>query len=445
MSDSLHGFRGSIFHFPDRAGLGQPPIFQSIEDGLLLVENGHVKAVGEFERLRKTLPSGLSITDHSGRIIMPGFVDAHIHYAQTDIVASYGKQLLSWLTEYTYPAEIRFADENHSRETAGFFLKELIRNGTTTALVLPTVHACSVHALFEAAEALNMRIVSGKILMDRNCPEALRDTAEQGASDMRAIIERWHLKNRLTCAVMPRFALTSTEAQLQAAAELVRERPGLLFHTHLSENTDEISSVASLYPARRSYLDVYDHLGLTGQHSVFAHGVHLNQKDRMRLAETGSALVHCPTSNLFLGSGLFDLNAMKDHRIPLGLGTDVGAGTSFSMFKTMAEAYKVSQLKGNSLSPQDGFYMATLGGAEVLGLDDNIGNFNAGKEADFIVIDGGRIPLLKRRLATAKSMIDVLFALMILGDDRIIEHCYILGKDMTPFSSNADIRQQGAE
>ncbi len=442
MSESLHGFRGSIFHFVCPADAGTAPTFEFVQDGLLLVENGHVKQMGDFRSLKNSLPSRVPIADHSGRIIMPGFVDAHIHYAQTDIIASFGRQLLNWLTEYTYPAETLFADEQHGRNTARFFLNELLLNGTTSALVLPTVHALSVHTLFETADAMNLRIVSGKIMMDRNCPEQLRDTAERGITDMRAIIHRWHLKNRLSCAVIPRFALTSSERQLEAASDLLKDHPGLLFHTHLAENTNETASVASFFPKRRSYFDVYDHYGLAGKNAVFAHGIHLDETDVQRLAETGSAIVHCPTSNLFLGSGLFSLRDMNTHGIRTGLGTDVGAGTSFSMFKTMAEAYKVSQLKGTSLSPVEAFYMATLGGAHILGLEEKIGNFAMGKEADFIVINPDRLPILSRRIRRAGKLEDTLFALMILGDDRIVERTYILGEDMTPSpmdSSDPDV------
>jgi guanine deaminase len=335
-----------------------------------------------------------------------------------------------------------FNDHHHCHLTAKFFIDELLRNGTTSALVLPTVHVESVSALFETAEKKEMRIVSGKILMDRNAPPELRDTAEQSYVESRLIMERWHMRNRMSCAVIPRFALTSSEKQLEVASALIKETPGLLFHSHLSENQNEVKSIAACFPWSRSYLDVYDHYGLTGPKSIFAHGIHLDDTDYRCLADTGSSVALCPTSNMFLGSGLFDYEKMEKHKIRLGLGTDVGAGTSFSMFKTMAEAYKVCQLKGNNLSPAQAFYMATLGGADILGIGHKVGNFEKGKEADFIVINPGKIPILERRIANACHLEEILFALMILGDDRIIEHCHILGEDRKPAHSeslNADI------
>lgn len=442
MIKKIRAFKASIFHFRDFDEVSSYPSYEYVEDGLLIVENGAVIDMGSFSKLKRILPPETSVTDYSGRIIMPGFVDTHIHYPQTDIIASHGKQLLDWLKVYTYPAEIKFNDYHHCRNTAGFFFDELLRNGTTCALILPTVHVESVHALFETAENREMRIVSGKILMDRNAPPELRDSAEQGYHDMKSIIDRWHMKNRLSCAVIPRFALTSSEEQLEVATNLVKQTPGLLFHTHLSENKNEVGDIAKQFPWSRSYLDVYDHYGLTGPKSLFAHGIHLDERDYRCLAETRSSIALCPTSNLFLGSGLFDMKNMDSHHIRTSLGTDVGAGTSFSMFKTMAEAYKVCQLKGYNLSPAQTFYMATLGGAKILGIGHKVGNFEKGKEADFIVIDPGKIPILKRRIANACHLEEILFALMILGDDRIIEHCHILGEDRKPSHSkslNADI------
>lgn len=432
MLNTKTAFRASIFHFRSSAHGSLIHSYEYIEDGMLIIENGIVNDVGLFSELKKNISHDILVKDYSGRIIMPGFVDTHIHYPQTDIIASHGKQLLDWLKDYTYPAEIKFKDYHHCLNTAGFFFDELLRNGTTCALILPTVHVESVHALFETAENRGMRIVSGKILMDRNAPPELRDTAEQGYHDMKSIIDQWHMKNRSSCAVIPRFALTSSEEQLEVATNLFKRTPGLLFHTHLSENKNELSAIAKQFPWSRSYLDVYDHYGLTGPKSVFAHGIHLDERDYRCLAETGSSIALCPTSNLFLGSGLFDLDKMEKHHIRASLGTDVGAGTSFSMFKTMAEAYKVCQLRGYSLSPAQAFYMATLGGAETLGLGHKIGNFEKGKEADFIVLNPGKIPILERRIANACHLEEILFALMILGDDRIIEHCHILGEDRKP-------------
>lgn len=299
MLNTKTAFRASIFHFRSLAHGSSFHSYEYIEDGMLIIENGLVNDVGLFSELIKTISHDIPVKDYSGRIIMPGFVDTHIHYPQTEIIASHGKQLLDWLKDYTYPAEIKFNDYHHCRKTAGFFFDELLRNGTTSALILPTVHVESVHALFEIAENRGMRIVSGKILMDRNAPPELRDTAEQGYHDMKSIIDRWHMKNRLSCAVIPRFALTSSDEQLEAASNLVKQTPGLLFHTHLSENKNEVGAIAKQFPWSRSYLDVYDHYGLTGPKSVFAHGIHLDERDYRCLAATGSSISLCPTSNLF--------------------------------------------------------------------------------------------------------------------------------------------------
>lgn len=448
MTPCTEAFRASLLHFRKTMQAGIFPPYEYIEDALLFVENGRIIMAGTFQDLEKNLRPGIHVTDYSGRIIMPGFVDCHIHYAQTGMIASYGKQLMDWLHRYTYPEELKFVDKSLCLQVSSFFFDELLRNGTTTALVLPTVHEQSVHALFEEAYKKEIRIVSGKIMMDRNAPEGLLDTAEQSYTESKGIIEKWHGKGRTTCAVIPRFALTSSDQQLHAAAALLKETPGLLFHTHLSESREEVRSVAHLFPWSKSYLDVYDHFELVGDVSSFAHGIHLNKKNLGRLRETGSSIIHCPTSNLFLGSGIFDMGMMLGHHVKTGLGTDVGAGTSFSMFKTMAEAYKLSQLNGDPVSPAHLFYMATSGGAAILGLEDKIGSLEKGKEADFIVINPSAIHLLNNRIQQAESLDDILFALMILGDDRIIEHCYINGHNQTPLPirpSDPDIGQHGTK
>ena len=448
MVSCTEAFRASLFHFRNNAKSGILPPCEYIEDGLLLVENGRIREIGTFREIGKNLNPGIRLTDYSGRIIMPGFVDCHVHYVQTGMIASHGKDLLDWLHRYTYPEELKFIDKTFCLKTASFFFDELLRNGTTTSLALPTVHEQSVHALFEEAEKRDIRIVSGKILMDRNAPEGLLDSVEQGYRESSRIIEKWHGKGRATCAVIPRFALTSSDRQLDAAASLLKETPGLLFHTHLSENRKEVDSVARHFPWSTSYFDVYDHFGLSGKTSSFAHCIHVSEQDLNRLSDTKSSVVHCPTSNLFLGSGIFDMERMIHHRIKTGLGTDVGAGTSFSMFKTMAEAYKLSQLNGCSLTPSHLFYMATLGGADILGLSDKIGSLDEGKEADFIVVNPSFLPILDNRVKKAGSLEEVLFALMILGDDRVIERCFTAGIDRTPPPfrlSDPDIGQHGTK
>ena len=401
---------------------------QVFADGILCVVGDKVEEAGPADAILRRLPSDVELIDHSGRLIMPGFIDTHIHYPQVDVIASYGAQLLDWLTDYTFPAEARLADQAVARETASFFLDELLRNGTTTALVFATVHPHSADAIFEAARSRGMRLIAGKVLMDRHCPEALRDSAESGYRDSKALIEKWHGVDRLGYAITPRFAVTSSDEQLAAAGRLAAEHPEVYVHTHLAENTKEVAWVRELFPERRSYLDVYDHAGLVRQRSVYAHCIHLDEADRQRMGESGAAAAFCPTSNLFLGSGLFDLAAADSHGIRTGIGTDVGGGTSFNIPRTLGEAYKVLQLRGQTLTPRRAFYLATLGGARALYLDDRIGNFEPGKEADFVIMDPDATPLMARRMAAAPDIGEKLFALAILGDDRNIHAVYVAGK-----------------
>ncbi len=401
---------------------------QVFADGILCVVGDKVEEAGPADAILRRLPTDVELVDHSGRLIMPGFVDTHIHYPQVDVIASYGAQLLDWLTDYTFPAEARLADQAVARETASFFLDELLRNGTTTALVFATVHPHSADAIFEAARSRGMRLIAGKVLMDRHCPESLRDSAESGYRDSKVLIEKWHGVDRLSYAITPRFAVTSSDGQLAAAGRLAAEHPEVYVHTHLAENTKEVAWVRELFPERRSYLDVYDHAGLVRQRSVYAHCIHLDDADRQRIGESGAAAAFCPTSNLFLGSGLFDLAAADSHGIRTGIGTDVGGGTSFNIPRTLGEAYKVLQLRGQTLTPRRAFYLATLGGARALYLDDRIGNFEPGKEADFVIMDPDATPLMARRMAAAPDIGEKLFALAILGDDRNVHAVYVAGK-----------------
>ena len=423
--------RGSILHFlEDPAEDSRERAYQFIEDGLLIVEDGYIANVGKAQDLLPTLGSDASVTDCSGQLILPGFIDAHVHFVQTDIIGSYGRRLLEWLEQYTFPAERAFADAAHARDVAEFFVDELLRNGTTTALVMGSVHRVSVDAIFSAAKARGMRLIAGKVLMDRNCPEDLRDTAASGYADSKGLIEQWHGQDRLQYAITPRFAPTSTPEQLTRAGQLAREHPDVYVHTHVAENEEEVAWVRKLFPEHRSYLDVYDHYELLRQRTVLAHAIWLDDIDVDRVAETGSSLVHCPTCNLVMGSGLFDLKRATKAEVPVALGTDVGGGTSFSMLRVLDEAYKVAQLRGYSLSPLRAFYLATLGAARALDLDDRIGNFVAGKEADFIVIDAHATPLLARRTASARSLAERLFLLMTLGDPRVVSRTYVLGRSM---------------
>ncbi|MFI8980994.1 guanine deaminase [Ectopseudomonas khazarica] len=427
MSNTVKAYRAAILHsLADPAAVGVEQSYQYFEDGILLIENGKVAQVGAAAELLPKL-AGVEVQHYRDALITPGFIDTHIHYPQTGMIASYGEQLLDWLETYTFPTEQQFADKAHASDVAAIFLKELLRNGTTTALVFGSVHPQSVDAFFEQADKLNLRMLAGKVLMDRNAPDYLTDTAETGYAESKALIERWHGKGRLHYAVTPRFAPTSTPEQLELAGKLLGEYPDLYMHTHLSENRKEIEWVKALFPERKGYLDVYDHHRLIGPRAVFAHGVHLCDEECQRLAETGSAVAFCPTSNLFLGSGLFDLNKLEAHGVRVGLGTDVGAGTSFSQLQSLNEAYKVMQLQGKKLDPFKSLYLATLGGANALYLDDRLGNFLPGKDADFLVLDYNATPLISYRMQQARSLEERLFALTMLGDDRAVKETFAAG------------------
>jgi len=422
-------FRGSIFHcISDPGPHGDEAAVEHIDDGLLVVEDGIVVKTGLAADLLPELSDSTSIEDYSGKLIVPGLIDCHVHFSQVDIIASYGEQLLDWLNRYAYPAEMSFSDEEHARSVADFFLDELLANGTTTAAVFATVYPQSVDALFAAAEERNMRLIAGKVLMDRLCPEELRDDPESAYDDSKALIEKWHGKGRLGYAITPRFALTSSEEQLAAAGRLAAEYPDTWIHTHLAENQQEVDQIAEQFPWSRSYLDVYDHFGLLRERAMYAHCLHLDETDRSIMATKGAAGAFCPTSNLFLGSGLFDLDAMTDAGVRVGLATDVGGGTSMSMLRTMSEGYKILHLQGQSLPASRALYLATLGAAEALYLDEHIGNFTPGKEADFIVLDTAASRITARRAASAESLDELLFALIFLGDDRNVDATYVMGR-----------------
>jgi guanine deaminase len=424
VTNTVQAYRASLLHFHADPAFAEDA-HTWIEDGLLVVEDGRVKAAGDYALLAPTLPGGSSIADYRGKIITPGFIDTHLHFPQTDMIASPAPSLLPWLDTYTFPTERQFADPVHARATAEFFLDELLRNGTTTAMVYCTVHKESVDALFEASAARNLRMAGGKVLMDRHCPDFLKDTADM--RDSEELIQRWHKKGRSMYAITPRFAPTSTEAQLAATGELARAYPDTYIQTHVSENQDEVAWVGELFPQQRSYLGVYEHHGLMRPRAMFGHCIWLDDTDFARMADTGSAISHCPTSNLFLGSGLFDVARADAARALLSLGTDVGAGTSFSMLQTMNEAYKVARLKGSYLPALRMFYLATLGAARSMQLEGTIGNFVPGAEADFIVLDPKATPLLERRTSHCNTLEETLFALALLGDDRVIRATYAAG------------------
>ena len=422
-------YRAAILHSlgdPDQIGLENS--YAYFEDGMLVVCDGVITDIGPVDQVLARLPDATPIIEFKDKLISAGFIDTHIHFPQTEMIASYGEQLLDWLNNYTFPEEGKFADPVHAQRVASLFLDELLRNGTTTAMVFGTVHKASVEAFFSESDKRNTRMIAGKVMMDRNGPDYLLDTPESSYVDSKALIERWHKQGRQLYAVTPRFAPTSTEAQLAMAGRLLAEYDDVYLQTHLSENQQEIAWVKSLFPERAGYLDVYDHFNLLGERSVFAHAVHLEQKERERMGETDSVISFCPTSNLFLGSGLLDLPKVESHGIRVGLGTDVGGGTSFSMLRTIAEAYKIQQLQQHKLHPMKALYLATLGGARSLSLADKIGNLSVGKEADFLVFDLRATPLMDARINNSQHLFERLFVLMMLGDDRAVSETYIFGK-----------------
>lgn len=426
MRSRVRVIQASILHCLDNPDLHGDDCIEYLPNGRILIEDGLVVRCDRAENL--SIPEHAEFTDLGTKLLVPGFVDTHIHFPQVDIIASYGTQLLDWLERYTFPAEARFADPAWGAETARFFLNELLRNGTTTALVFGTVHRASVEAFFSEAQRRRLRMICGKVMMDRNAPSALLDTPESAYVDSLALIKRWHGKDRLGYAVTPRFAPTSTPEQLHVARRLLDEHPDVHLHTHMAENTQECDWVASLFPDTEDYLAVYEKFQLVRRRSVFAHGIHLSNSAWSRLAKADAAIAHCPCSNLFIGSGLFDLRAAQKHQVKLGLGTDVGGGDSFSLLRSINEAYKIQQLQKHTLTATHAFYLATLGGAKALDLQAHIGNFEPGKEADFIVIDEKSTPLLARRTTQQSAWQERLFSLLMLGDDRCIEQTWILGE-----------------
>ncbi|MCX5516707.1 guanine deaminase [Kaistia algarum] len=417
-------FRGDPFRLPFEEAVHFRP------DALIVIEDGVIVAVEDAATALAALPADIEVDHYPDAILSAGFIDAHVHYPQMQMIGAYGDELLAWLEKYTFVAEQDFADAAHASDVAGRFLRELLRAGTTTAAVYCTVHPGSVEAFFTESERFNTRMIAGKVLMDRNAPEALRDTAETGYEQSKALIERWHGRGRQLYCVTPRFAPSSTEAQLEEAGRLWREHPGTYLQTHLCENRGEIDWVRQLFPERSSYLDVYDHAGLTGPCAIFGHAVYMDETDFACCHRTGSALAHCPTSNLFLGSGLFKMVEARrtDRPVHVALGTDLGAGTAFSQLQTMNEAYKVAKLGGTTLTPAQAFWLATRGAAEALHLDDRLGTIEPGKEADIIVLDPKATPLLEFRSAYCRDLSETLSVLMTLGDDRAIRATYVAGE-----------------
>ncbi len=424
--------RGRLLTFTaEPAGLGDARSYRYLPDGMLRMEDGRIAAVGPADEVAPTLPPGTPVEHHPDALVMPGFIDPHIHFPQTQVIASYGAQLLDWLEKYTFIEEQKYADPAHAAANARFFLDELLRNGTTTAAVYCSVHPQSADAFFAESERRGTAMIAGKVMMDRNAPEALRDTAQSGYNDSKALIAKWHGRGRQLYAITPRFAVTSTDEQLEAAGTLLREHPDCYMQTHLSENLAEIATVRAQFPQARHYTDVYDRHGLLGPRSLFGHCIHLEEDEVQRLAGTSSVAVFCPTSNLFIGSGLFDMARLKGHVPPVrvALATDVGGGTSYSMLRTAAEAYKVLQLQGQNLPALTAFHTMTRGNAEALGLRGSIGSLEPGCWADLVVLDARSTPAMAHRMETVRGDLEEeLFVLMTLGDDRAVKATYVQGK-----------------
>jgi guanine deaminase len=430
MPDDLQAIRGSTITYRDdpfQTDRARSFVFEA--DGLIVLQGGRILAAGPYGAIKPDLPDGIVPVEYRDCVITAGFVDTHVHYPQLQMIGAFGEQLLEWLQKYTFVAEQQFADKAHADMVAAKFLRTLLRSGTTTAAVYCTVHPHSVDAFFEESARFNTRMVAGKVLMDRNAPPALLDTAERGFAESKQLIDRWHNKGRQLYCVTPRFAASSTPQQLESAAALLQEADGLFMQTHLAENLAECAWIGDLFPDRRSYLDVYAHAGLATQRAIFGHAIHLDEEDFCTCHQTGAALSHCPTSNMFLGSGLFRLFDAQAPRRPVrvGLGTDVGAGTSLCHLQTLNEAYKVQQLAGNRLTAVQAFYLATLGGARSLYLDDRIGRLAPGYEADICVLDTKATDLLAFRTQYCNDIDEVLFMLMTLGDDRAVRATYVGG------------------
>lgn len=412
------------------------PFFKDIKDcmvyesdAVIVMEGGKIVEVGSADQVLPLLPADIKVTRYTDSIIMPGFIDSHVHYPQTEMIAAYGEQLIDWLNNYAFIAEQGFAKKAHAAEVAAVFLKEQFKNGVTTSTVYCTVFPQSVDAVFEEAAKYNMRIMAGKVCMDRNAPAALLDTPQRAYDESRALIEKWHKQGRAEYVITPRFAPTSSVEQLEMLGALAQEYPDTLIQSHISENVHEVAWVQELFPKARDYTDVYMQYNLLRDRAIYGHGIHLSEDELSVFSETGAAIAHCPTSNFFLGSGYFNVKKAKDsHRaVRMGLATDIGAGTSFSILQTMNAAYKAAQLNGYALFAEQAFYLATRGTAEALCLQDKIGSIAVGMEADLAVMNLKSTPIIEYRMRYAKNLAETLFVQMTLGDDRAIAATYIAG------------------
>ncbi|MCF1743618.1 guanine deaminase [Paradevosia shaoguanensis] len=418
--------RARVFTFIEEPqGIDDTASYRYLEDGAVTIENGKIIAVGDYSPADA---AGAEVIDHRPSLIMPGLIDLHLHYVQMQVIGSYAPALLDWLHAYTFVEEQKFGQQGHAAAIATSFFDELIRNGTTTAVAYCSVHPESVDAFFTEAARRNMLMVGGKVMMDRNAPEALLDTAQTGYDDAKALIARWQGKGRAHYAISPRFAITSTPAQLEASRALVAEFPECYVQTHLSENDAEIAYSMELYPEAKDYLGIYEDYGLLGRKTLLGHSIHLSHREAHVMAETGSVAVFCPTSNLFLGSGLFDYERLHKTGVRIGIATDIGGGTSVSMLRTLDEGFKVAQLRKQQLSPLNSFYLATLGNARGLGLEDRIGSIAPGRDADLVVLDSSAISHMALRMQTISGVAQELFLLQTMGDDRSVREVYIAGE-----------------
>ncbi|WP_413718355.1 guanine deaminase [Silicimonas sp. MF1-12-2] len=418
---------GQIINFSGNPFLEGPHAAHHDASGGLVIQNGRISAVGSAEDLRRDFPRA-KVTDFGNDLILPGFIDAHVHYPQTAIIASWGKRLIDWLNTYTFPEEMRFSDPEYSAEVARCFFDLSLSHGTTTVASFCTIHPESVNAFFAEAKRRNLCAVGGKTCMDRNAPDGLRDNVQSAYDDSKRLLERWHGDDRLIYAITPRFSPTSTREQLEALGALWSEYPECPMQTHLSEQTDEVAWVAELFPEARDYLDTYEAAGLLGAGGLYGHAIHLADRERQRLLEAGGALVHCPTSNTFIGSGLFDMDGLTREDQIVGLATDTGGGSSFSMLRTMAAAYEVAQLRGRPLHPSELIWLATAGSARALRLGDRIGDLKPGYDADLVVMDLASTPAIAQRAARAKDIWEALFPTIMMGDDRAIRDVRVLGQ-----------------
>ena len=416
---------GQVLSFSGNPFQDGPGAARHETHGAVLVDAGKIADVGPAGMLRARHPQA-RVTDYGSALISAGFIDAHVHYPQTAIIASWGKRLIDWLNQYTFPEEMRFSDPAYAAEIADRYLDLALAHGTTSMCSYATIHPASVDAFFAAARQRGLRAFAGKTCMDRNAPDGLRDTARSAYDDSKALLTKWHGIERLSYVITPRFSPTSTPEQLQALGALWHEYPDCLMQTHLSEQTDEIAWVRDLFPQARDYLDTYEAQGLLRKGAVFGHAIHLTARERDRLAEAGAALVHCPTSNTFIGSGLFDMSLVNTLRV--GLATDTGGGSSFSMLRTMAAAYEVAQLRGHALHPSQLMWLATVGSARALRVEHQIGNIATGMEADLVILDLASTPAIAQASARAGDIWQAIFPTIMMGDDRAIKAVWIAGK-----------------